>query len=265
MCSRSDKSPSLGYSKLAGAWKVLLAAALLVLAGCQPDTDTTTLPAPETWRVQVTPALRWLGPVFNECTRQSPGIALLYDEEPASALDLDRADFALSFSQPVKDAGYTAILAQVNVAVIVNPTNPVLQLNRTSLEAIYGGKAVAWADVLQKDCPGCASFAKNGIKPYVYGEGDDFGLGFSDLFPGLSLRVLSAVLAPDPEAVRQAVASDPQAVGIIPVPTVDSSVRQVAINDVPADHLRVPLLLSTPSEPAGAKRSWVLCVQQKIP
>ncbi len=80
------------FSGRAGARKYWLALVILALAACQPEIDSSTLPAPKTWQVQVTPALRWLGPVMNECTRQVPGIALLYDEEPASALDLKVAD-----------------------------------------------------------------------------------------------------------------------------------------------------------------------------
>ncbi len=254
----------MSLSALIGSRKILLVLIVLVLAACQPEINTTTLPAPEVWRVQVTPALRWLGPVLNACTRQVPGIALLYDEEPVSALDLAKADFVFSLTQPVPGAGYSAVLAQVEAVVIVNPANPVEQLSTANLEAIYTGKMDAWSDLRQLDCPECTLPDASKIKPYVYGEGDDFGRGFSDLFSALTQRLPSATLAPDPEAVRQAVAADPQAVGYVPVQVVDSSVRAVKISDSPAAGLRLPLLLSTQAEPAGVKRSWALCVQQNI-
>ncbi len=252
-------------SGLAGTRKFFLALVILALAACQPVINTSTLPPPETWRVQVTPALRWLGPVLNECTRQVPGIALLYDEESVSSLDLGKADFALSLGEPVEGAAYSAVLGQVGVVVIVNPANPVAQLERASLEGIFNGKIVTWGDLPQQDCPECTSAEKSEIRPYVYAAGDDFGQGLSDLFPGLSQRLPAAILAPDPEAVRQAVAADPQAVGFIPAPVLDSSVRAAKLSDAPADSLRIPLLLSTQAAPAGMKRSWVLCIQQNLP
>ncbi len=243
----------------------MLALAILALSACQPALDTSTLPAPETWQVQVTPALRWLGPVLNECTRQVPGIALLYAEEPASALDLKKADFAFSLAKPVDGAGYSAVLGQVGAAVIVNPANPVAQVEQASLEAIFNGKITTWRELPEEDCPGCAAQPVSQVKPYVYAAGDDFGQGLSDLFPGLSQRLPAAILAPDPQAVRQAVAADPSAVGFVPSPVVDSSVRTVKISDPPPDGLRIPLLLSTQAEPAGMKRSWVLCIQNHLP
>jgi hypothetical protein len=263
MCSRSEKQTK-SFLGLAGARKFILVLGMLAAAACQPAINTVTLPAPKTWKVQVTPALRWLGPIFNECTRQVPGIALLYDEEPPSALDLSNTDFTFSFSEPVNGAGYTAVMAQVGLAVIVNPANPISQLDTNSLAAIYSGKVVAWGELPAQDCPDCKTSPENPIKPYVYAEGDDLGRGFSDLFPGLPQRLPTAILAPDPQAVRQAVAADPQAVGYIPMPVVDSSVRAVNISDFAAGGMRIPLLLSTQAEPEGAQRSWVLCIQQTI-
>ncbi len=132
---------------LAKKRKYLLPLVILAMAACQPAINTATLPAPETWRVQVTPALRWLGPVLNECTRQVPGVALLYDEEPVSALDPGKADFIFSLAELAEGAGYTAVLGQVGVVAIVNPANPVTQLQQASLEAIFNGKITAWGDL----------------------------------------------------------------------------------------------------------------------
>ncbi len=148
--------------------------------------------------------------------------------------------------------------------MIVNPANPVVQLAQASLQAIFNGKITTWQELSTEGCPGCTAQPESQIKPYVYAAGDDFGQGLGDLFPGLSQKLPAAMLAPDPEAVRQAVAGDPSAVGFVPSPDVDSTVRAVKISDVPANKLRIPLLLSTQAEPAGMKRSWVLCIQNNL-
>ncbi len=254
----------LDYFRLLATKKNLLLLLVLALAACQPAVATSTLPPPETWRAQLTPALRWLGPVLKECTRQVPGTALLYDEEPTSALDLSRADFTFSL-EPVSAHGYTAVLGQVGLAFIVNPANPVFQLDEASLEAIYRGEAVTWSDLKPESCPTCTPLIENPIKLFVYAPDDDLGKVFSGLFPSLVQKLPDAMLAPDPEAVRQAVAGDPDALGYVPAPVVDSSVRAVKISDISTDNLRIPLLLSAQAEPAGIKRSWVLCVQQNLP
>lgn len=235
----------------------------LLLSACQPAMDTSTLPPPEAWRVQVTPALRWLGTALNECARQVPGIALLYDEQPAQALDPQKADFTFSLV-PVPGAGYTAVLGQVGLAFVVNPANPVDQLDLASLEAIFNGKAISWADLPQGVCPKCSTSSAGAIKLYVYAPGNDLGQVFSDLFPTLSQKAPSAILAPDPESVRQAVAADAQAIGFIPAPLVDSSVRPIKVVDAPPEQMLFRPVLSMQAEPTGLERSWTLCVQQKM-
>ena len=83
--------------RLAWIWIVLA-----VLVGCQPVGSTATVAAPVVWRVQVSPALRWLNAGFHTCTGMLPGVTLLYDEKPAAALDPAQADFTISLaaSQP---------------------------------------------------------------------------------------------------------------------------------------------------------------------
>ena len=189
---------------------------------------------------------------------------MLYNEETAPALDPHKADFTFSL-EPASSAGYTVLLGQVGMAFVVNPANPVNQLDQAGLGAIFSGKAVTWADLPLTDCPSCASSSASAIKLYVYAPGDDLGQVFSDLVPSLSQKAPSALLAPDPESVRQAVAADPQAIGYIPAPLVDSSVRMVQIIDLQTEQMLFPLILSMTAEPAGEKRSWVFCVQQNLP
>ena len=131
----------------------LICIALVVLVGCQPVISTATLASPEVWRVQVSPAMRWLNADFHTCTATLPGVTLLYDEKPASALDPTQADFTISL-EPAKDAAYTASLGQSDLTVIVNPANPLTQLRLADLQAIFNGKVAAWADLANGAMPG---------------------------------------------------------------------------------------------------------------
>ncbi len=221
------------------------------------------MPPPQVWRAQATPALRWLGPIFNACTRQAPQTTLLVDEKPLSGLDLSGADFTFSL-QPLDKAAFTAVLGRVELAVVVNPANPLAQLDANGLEAVFSGQAAQWADLAQNGCPSCAKAPQGAIQPYIYPAGDDVGQFFAGLLPGLPARLPSAILAPDPAAVRQAVAADPQGIGYLPAAWVDSTVRSITLTGFTADQLRFPLLLSTAAEPQGEKRSWVLCVQDSL-
>ena len=238
-------------------------AVALALSGCQPEISTATMAPPEVWRVQVSPALRWLNADFHACAGQLAGITLLYDEKPAGALDPAQADFTISL-EPAAGAAYTATMGQSELDVIVNPGNPLSQLSLANLQAIFNGKAAAWADLAKSGCPECTGSPLKAIQPYVYAEGDDVGRVFDSLVPGVTQRQANALLAPNPQAVRQAVAGDVQAVGMIPAFWLDGTVKAVKILDLPANGMRFPIVFSAPAEPAGEKLSWLLCVQKGL-
>jgi hypothetical protein len=238
-------------------------AAALALGGCQPDISTATLASPEVWRVQVSPALRWLDADFHACTETLPGVTLLYSEKPAGSLDPAQADFTISLEQ-ANGAGYTAILGQSELALIVNPSNPLSQLSLADLQTIFNGKVTAWAELAKSSCLQCSDSSMKAIQPYVYAPGDEVGQVIQNLVPGVAARQANALLAPDPQAVRQAVAGDLQAVGLIPAFWLDRTVKVVTISDPPANGLNFPILFSAAAEPAGAKLSWLLCVEKQI-
>ncbi len=233
---------------------------MAVLVGCQPVISTATVAAPQVWRVQVSPALRWLNADFHTCTDAMPGVTLLYDEKPADTLNPAQADFTISL-EPANGADYTATLGQSELVVIVNPTNPVSLLNLADVQAIFNGKTTAWADLAKGACPACADSALKAIQPYVYAEGDDVARVFESLIPGLRPRQPGALLAPNPLAVRQAVAGDIQAIGVIPAFWLDTTIKAVKIADPPVNGLRFPIVFSAGAEPTGAKLSWLLCVE----
>ena len=237
--------------------------AFVLLSGCHPEISTATLPAPQVWRVQVTPALRWLGPVFNQCTLQAPQTSLLYSELPQPSLNPVQADFTLSL-QPANGAVYSAVLGQVGLALVVNPANPLTQLNASEVQSILTGVFANWPELPPADCAGCARPPKGVIQPYIYPAGDDVGRLVQDLFPAQVEKLAGAILAPDPAAVRQAVAADPGGIGFLPAPWLDSSVRSVKIVGIPAEKLQIPIIFSASAEPQAEKRSWLLCVQASL-
>ena len=241
----------------------IILAAILLLCACQPEFNSATMTAPQVWRVQASPAVRWLGPIFNQCIRPLPGTILLYDEKPAAALDPSRADFTISLG-PAAGAAYTAILGRSELVFVVNPANPVTWLSQADILAIFNGKVSSWADLAKADCPDCAASPLQAIHPYVYAAGDEVARIFEGLFPSLTHKFVNGILAPNPQAVRQAIAADPQAIGYLPTAWVDSTVKTLRISDLPANGLQFSLVVSAAAEPQGARLSWLLCVQDAI-
>jgi hypothetical protein len=239
-----------------GFFRVLLGLAIF-LAACQPAVFQNALPPPPVWRVQITSELDWLGKAFSSCTSQPAfaGKAAILVDEPGR----EPVDFSFRWNPENSVLGkYTAVLGQIDLALIVNPANKLTQIELSGLQAIFSGKAADWSQV----CKDCANAGR--IQPLVYPEGNDTGAAFDAAFPGFNSRPADAVVAPDPQAVHAQVAANLQSIGFVPSTYLDSAVRQVKINGIEPGQLRFPLVVSSASEPTGLKLAWLLCVQDTL-
>ena len=66
------------------------------------------------------------------------------------------------------------------------------------------------------------------------------------------------------EAMLEAVANDPQAIGFLPTRWLNQSVKPIEILDFQNNDLLLPILAVTKSEPTGLTRDWLLCLQEQI-
>jgi hypothetical protein len=226
----------------------------LATASCQAA-PPVAVPTPQSWRVQYTPALAWLAPEFNLCIRQQPGYALIVSVKPASALDVAQADITLRWGAAAENTGYLAELGSDDLVVVVNPENPVHDLTASQIRNIFSGVSRAWSAYSKGN--------SNPIQVWVYPTGNEIRQYFESVLAPLRLNP-SALLAPDPVAMRQSVAADLSAIGYLPGRWVDSSVRQLSITDISESSLRQPILAITPTEPQGAQKEWLLCLQRSF-
>jgi len=226
----------------------------LATASCQAA-PPVSVPTPQFWRVQYTPALVWMTPEFNLCVRQQPGYALVVSAKPASALDVNQAEIILRWGVSAENTGYLAELGSDDLVVVVNPQNPVHDLIGSQLRNIFSGASRAWSAYSKGN--------SNPIQVWAYPTGNEIRQYFEDAVAPLRLNP-SALLAPDPAAMRQAIAADTSAIGYLPGRWVDSSVRQLSITDISELSLRQPILAITPTEPQGAQKEWLLCLQRSI-
>jgi hypothetical protein len=226
----------------------------LAISSCQAATPVS-VPTPQYWRVQYTPALAWMAPTFNLCIRQQPGYALAVSAKPATALDISQAEIILRWGAAVESTGYLAKLGSDDLVVVVNSQNPVHDLASSKIRNIFTGSNRTWSNYIKSN--------SNPIQVWVYPQGNEIRRYFEDALAPLGLNQ-SAHLAPDPAAMRQAVAADPSAIGYLPARWVDSSVRQVPMTDITESSLRQPILAATQTEPQGAQKKWLLCLQGSI-
>jgi hypothetical protein len=222
----------------------------LFVEGASPVTvnTTSTTTSATVLTVEYTPSLSWLRPALNQCATQW-NVELLTYEAPADVLDFSNG-IALRWGAPLSVAGAASQINTDNLAIIVNPKNNIKSLSLADLQAIFQGATTNWNND-----------ASTPIQVWIYSGTDDVETVFRSLVQPSRISI-QAHLAPDPEAMRQAVAADPNAIGFLPAHWLDSSIKAVTIDGLSST--AQPILALTSSTPKGITRSWLLCLQSAI-
>jgi hypothetical protein len=239
------------------------------LAACQPAPTAAPRPTPTSLRIQITPTLGTLAPLLTGCARRQSNLGIVLDERPASAFDAQYAGLSLTWGPPVGQQSFAYQLGEDRLSLIVHPDSPLKDLSRAQLQAIYNGSVQKWDALLQPTCKECApDSAKNPlvgkeIHPWAYLPGEDIQNMFQTQI-GLAARTGLNFLAPDPTAMRAAIAADPQAIGFLPQREVDASVKPLQLTGIKAEALRQPVTASLPAQPQAETRAWLACVAEEL-
>jgi hypothetical protein len=201
--------------------------------------------------VQITAALQPLGEQFRNCVLELPNTGLVLLETPAAALDLDRSTLALRWGAGSAAIDYAAVVGEEELVVIAHPSNPLAQITVESLRAVYEGLQREWPETSEE------------IQAWAYPDGDDVQEVFEVAILGETAAAAgTAWLAPDPGAMRAAVAGNPAALGFLPRRWMDASVKALSVQGLEPASLRQPVLALSKSEPTGPEKAWLLCLQQ---
>jgi DNA-binding transcriptional LysR family regulator len=239
--------------------RTLLLAAV-IFSACQPDIQTAPpVPTVSFWQVQYTPATAWLMPAFHTCALEQPGVNLLVSETLAQTGDVQTADFSFAWGERSSPPSFAAVIAQDTLAVVVNPSNPITSLTVSEIQGLFSGKDDRWSPLIQVKCASCGTDFEGPVRAYVYAHGGEMQLAATWIQSGPE-----AILAPNPAAVAAAIAGEPHSIGFVPARWLDSSLKQVEIVGAQQGLLSRPLLAMAPTEPGGAKRAWLLCLQEQI-
>jgi hypothetical protein len=240
---------------------LILRMALLVvlLAACQPVTQSEPVSTPVVWEIQYTPALRWMGPDFSACIAEQPHASIVVYEEPASALDPDAVDFAFRWGSAQEIQGYAAIAGWDELVWIVHPDNPVEVLTQSNLVDIYSGTVRSWSRFSS-----VGSELTGRIRIWDYPTGSDLSEIFTALTAHTGQHDAVLYFAPDPRAMLEAISEDPAAIGFIPRRWLNEQVRAVVVSDMAEEARQHPILALSRAEPEGDRRAWLLCMQERL-
>lgn len=218
--------------------RILTALLALTLAACGSASTST----PETLRLAATDlAAPLLNDLIAAYAATHPDVGLAAVIEPGASYDLlltvqSEAD---SFATPM---GY------VSLALVVNPQNPLSAVSVAQAREMFAGRITDWAQV--GGAPGV-------VVPVAREDTSEAAQIF--IAQGFETITLNALVAPTWDAMRAHVAQTPGALGYLPLPEVDASVRTLALDVT----MRVLIVAAAPTEPTGAARDFIAWAQSE--
>jgi hypothetical protein len=205
--------------------------------------------------VQSTAALQSLGETFRACVRELDNTGLVLLDTPAASLDPDRAGLALRWGASSSLNSNAVVIGQEELVMIVHPQNPLKNIALADLQGMYNGKLRDWPRALPP----------TEIQPWVYLPGDDTQAIFqSSVLMGQTASARVVLLAPDPAAMREAVAGNPAAIGFLPRRWLNQTVKELPVDGLDPSGLRQPVLALSKTEPGGLEKSWLICLQERL-
>lgn len=204
---------------------------LLALSGCGPQTNAQEQQLTLTGSTSVTPFAEQLAERFEQ---QNPGTKINVQGLGSSAgiQAAENGTVEIGMSSRDLQAEEAAQLEPVEIArdalaIIVHPSNPVVNLTAQQVRDIFTGRVQNWRDVGGNDAPVVIVTREAGSGTYG---------AFEELVMEGELPSSDALRQGSNGAVRQIIAGDPNAIGYISLGIVDASVKAIAIDQVQAAH-----------------------------
>jgi len=168
--------------------------------------------------------------------------------------DIGAASRDLKSGEP---ALVTHLLAKDGIGIITSPGNSVTGLTKAQVVSIFNGTITNWQNV---------DGANHPIDVFVRESGSGTRTAFQDLVMGSENITSSALEQTSSGAIKQAVATDPNAIGFESLAYLDSSIKALAIDGVAATQANAkngtypivrPLYFLTKEQPTGLVKDFI--------
>lgn len=236
---------------------------LLLLTACGTPDISTPAPTPEAIKVMYPPALQpWANNLAN-CASDNPQIALYFMQSTALPANILANEIVLEFGQATQDIP-ASNLFQVGweqVVVVVNTDNQLSQLSNDELKLIFSGQISKWENGSGQP-----------IQVWVLPEGELTRTIFDKTLMLTQSLTSEAMLAPDPDAMLEAISQDVEAIGYLPGSFLNSGdstfankVKILQLEPSLEAELHQPVVAITNSDPEGLLRNLLVCLQGVTP
>jgi phosphate transport system substrate-binding protein len=186
---------------------------------------------------------------------QGGGSAVGVQSAIAGNADIGMADL-VTLPDEAKALNSTTV-ARDGIAIVVNPKNGVGNLSSQQVKDIFTGRVVNWKDVGSLDAP---------IRVISREEGSGTRRSFDKLALGEEKLTPSALFQNSNGTIREAVASDPNAIGYLSIGLVDARVKAISYNGIAPSNDNVkkgqyplarPVYFLTKGEPSPQAKAFI--------
>jgi len=225
---------------------------ILSLPACLPQQNPITPASLQPITIALTPSMEPVSLALNTCAAIFPEMALLIEEITAPSHQMRPSDLKIWLGQPPDPELFATQIAWEQIVMILNPSNPLLSLSVDNLRALFTGRVRRWSAI---------GGTEREVAIWIYPKGDEIRQIFETTIMDGNRFTSQALLAPNPEAMLEAVAKDPGALGFLPGAWITPQVKTLQLIPDLTGMLRQPVLALTTGEPHGLVRSFLLCLQ----
>jgi hypothetical protein len=231
---------------------------IYILSACANAEIATPAPTQEAIRVFYPPTMQFWADSLANCASNNPHIGLYFFPIYYPS-DISGQDIVLNLGPDVQgsDNAYLSQVGWDQLVVIVNVSNPTSQLSQEGIEQIFSGELSLWMN--GQELP---------IQVWVLPSNDPNTLVFNNTFMVSQPLTSEAHLAPDADAMMEAISEYPGAIGFLPKTILDarenSPTEDLKIVALPASlnaELHFPIVAITQTEPKGLLRQILVCLQ----
>ena len=236
-------------------YKFFVLLACLAIAACSSPLTATIPPSPQPVKIAFSPSLEIIEDALHICANNHPEIALFVEKKPASSMNSDVYDLILRWGEKPAEISFAYPLAQDELVIILNQANSNSNLTTNELRALFTGKVLNWDEI---------STYQPAVSPWIYPEGNELRGFVQEKILG-ELRFTSlAYLAPNPQAMLEAVARDPGAIGFLPRSWLNQEVNLTQIDQGLQKAMNKPVLALANIKPQGGALILLDCLQNGV-
>ena len=243
--------------------RIALVCLALLLTACGTPQSATPGPTPEAITLLFPAALQSWVDKMSSCADGDPLVGLYIMPLSSSKSSLLSNEIMLEMGDPTPQAGslYLSQVGWEQLAVVVNQGNELAQLTGSELQAIFSGKILKWD-------AGTGQL----IQVWVLPDGDPLRQIFDQAVLPPRLLAPEARLAPNPNAMLEAISKDVAAIGYLPVsliatgdPAQVAKVKIISLDEKLSAEFHLPVIAATQSEPQGLMRGLLACLTANQP